>query len=183
MAAFSSLEEAELTKLVGFLNYLRGSGVGTQKATGDPANGRRMYARHGCSGCHQIGNEGSAYGPDLTRIGGARSVKYLEESLLDPSADIPEDYKGITVVTKDGGKVTGARVNEDSFTVQLRLPSQEFKSFIKEDAKEVVPMKQSLMPSYKSMPKNVLDDLVAYLTTLKGQTSKGSDVKKVEGIR
>ena len=29
MAAFSSLEEAELTKLVGFLNYLRGSGVGT----------------------------------------------------------------------------------------------------------------------------------------------------------
>src|SRR3954453_9433310 len=36
---FSSLEEAELTKLVAFLNYLRGSGVGTQKATGDPANG------------------------------------------------------------------------------------------------------------------------------------------------
>jgi cytochrome c oxidase cbb3-type subunit III len=183
MAAFKSLDEPELNKLVGFLNHLRNSGVGTQKATGDPANGRRMYARHGCSGCHQIGIEGSTYGPDLTRVGGARSVKYLEDSITDPSSDIPAEYRGVTVVTKDGRKVVGARVNEDSFTVQLRLQSQEFKSFIKDDVKEVVEMKESLMPAYKGMPKNVLDDLVAYLTTLKGQTSKGSDVRKVEGIR
>ena len=40
-------------------------------------------------------------------------------------------------------------------------------------------MKESLMPAYKGMPKNVLDDLVAYLTTLKTQPSKG-EVKKVE---
>lgn len=183
MAAFKSLDEPELDKLVGFMNYLRSSGVGTQKATGDPANGRRMYARHGCSGCHQIGNEGSAYGPDLTRVGGARSVKHLEDSITDPSSDIPEDYRGVTVVANDGRKTVGARVNEDSFTVQLRLQSQEFKSFIKDDVKEVAEMKQSLMPAYKGMPKNVLDDLVAYLTTLKGQASRGSDVKKVEGIR
>ncbi len=183
MAAFKSLEEPEMIKLVGFLNHLRASGVGTQKATGDPANGRKMYARHGCSGCHQIGTEGSAYGPDLTRIGGARSVKYLEESITDPSMDIPAEHQGVVVVTKDGQKVTGVRVNEDSFTVQLRVPSQEFRSFLKDEVREVTEMKQSLMPAYKGMPKNVLDDLVAYLTTLKGQSDKGSDVKKVEGIR
>ena len=74
-------------------------------------------------------------------------------------------------------------MNEDSFTVQLRFPSQEFRSFLKDDVKEVMEMKESLMPAYKGMPKNVLDDLVAYLTTLKGQSDKGSDVKKVEGIR
>ena len=61
-------------------------------------------------------------------------------------------------MTKDGRKIVGARVNEDSFTVQLRLQSQEFKSFIKDDVKEVVEMKESLMPAYKGMPKNVLDD-------------------------
>src|SRR3954447_7879750 len=126
MAAFTGLEPTELDNLVGFLNYLRGTEAGTQKATGDPANGRRMYARHGCSGCHQIGTEGSAYGPDLTRIGGARSVRYLEQSITEPSADIPEDYRGVTIVSKDGSKPQGARVNEDAFTVQLRLPSQEF---------------------------------------------------------
>ena len=83
--------------------------------------------------------EGSTYGPDLTRIGGARSVKYLEESIVDPSADIPADYQGVTVVTKEGSRVVGVRVNEDSFTVQLRLPSQEFRSFVKDDAERSDP--------------------------------------------
>jgi cytochrome c oxidase cbb3-type subunit III len=183
MPAFKSLAPEETIQVVGFLNHLRGSGVGVQKATGDPANGRKMYARHGCSGCHQIGAEGSVYGPELTRIGGARSVKYLEESILEPSADIPEQYRGVTVVTKDRRKIVGARVNEDSFTVQLRLPSQEFRSFLKDDVDQVVHMTESLMPAYKGMPKNVVDDIVAYLTTLKGQTRQGADVKKVEGIR
>lgn len=183
MPAFASLEDEEVVRVVAFLNHLRGSGVGLQKATGDPANGRRVYARHGCSGCHQIGAEGSAYGPDLTRVGGARSVQYLEESIVNPSADIPDAHRGVTVIARDGSKVTGARVNEDSFTLQLRLPSEEFKSFEKEQAKQVVAMTESLMPAYKGMPKKILDDLVAYLTTLKGEANQGSGVKKVEGIR
>ena len=183
MPAFKSLAPEETVQVVGFLNHLRGSGVGVQKATGDPANGRKMYVRHGCSGCHQIGTEGSVYGPELTRIGGARSVKYLEESIAEPSADIPDQYRGVTVITKDGGKIVGARVNEDSFTVQLRLPSQEFRSFIKDEVRQVDHMTESLMPGYKGMPKNILNDIVAYLSTLKGQTRQGADVKKVEGIR
>jgi cytochrome c oxidase cbb3-type subunit 3 len=183
MPAFNSFAAEETTQVVAFLNHLRGSGAGVQKPTGDPANGRKMYARHGCSGCHQIGAEGSVYGPELTRIGGARSVKYLEESILEPSADIPDQYRGVTVVTRDGRKVVGARVNEDSFTVQLRLPSQEFRSYIKEDVQQVLHMTESLMPAYKGMPKNVADDIVAYLVTLKGQTRQGADVQKVEGRR
>jgi cytochrome c oxidase cbb3-type subunit III len=179
MPAFGGFGEDELSRLIAFLGHLRGTGVGLQKATGDPENGRRMYARHGCSGCHQIGSQGSTYGPDLTRIGGARSVKYLEESIVDPNADIPADYHGVTVVTKEGSRVVGVRANEDSFTVQLKLQSQEFRSFVKDDLKEVIHMKESLMPAYKDMPKNVLDDLVAYLTTLKTQPAKG-EVKKVE---
>lgn len=182
MPAFASLDEDELPKLVGFLNHLRSSGAGTQKATGDPVNGRRMYMRHGCSGCHQIGAEGSAYGPDLTRVGGARSVKYLEDSIINPSADIPDAYRGITVVTKDGRKLTGARVNEDPFTIQIRLQSDEFRSFGKDEV-QVTAMTESLMPHYKGMPKKILDDVVAYLTTLKGQASQGADVNKVKGIQ
>jgi putative heme-binding domain-containing protein len=182
MPAFGNFTEDELNRLVAFLGHLRGTGVGQQKATGNPENGKKMYARNGCSGCHQIGGEGSTYGPDLTRIGGARSVKYLEESIVDPSADIPPDYRGVTVVTKDGNRISGVRANEDSFTVQLRLQSQEFRSFIKDEQKEVIDMKESLMPAYKGMPKNVLDDLVAYLTTLKAQPGKG-EVKKVEASK
>ena len=94
MPAFGNFSEDELNRLVAFLGHLRGTGVGLQKATGSPENGRRMYARHGCSGCHQIGAEGSTYGPDLTRIGGARSVKYLEESIVRAFRGYPGRFSG-----------------------------------------------------------------------------------------
>ena len=70
--------------------------------------------------------EGSAFGPDLSRIGAARSIKYVRDSIVNPLADVPQKYQGITVVTKDGRNVTGVPINEDTFSVQLRDASQSF---------------------------------------------------------
>ena len=114
------------------------------------------------------GHGGSTYGPDLTRIGQARPAHYLRESITEPSADIPPQYEGVTVVTRQGTRVQGVRVNEDTFSVQLRDASQKFRSFVKEDVQEVTPVKQSLMPAYKQIPAADLDDLVAYLSSLRG---------------
>ncbi len=183
MPAFGSFEETELTQLVNFIKHLSNSSTSTQKATGEPGKGKAVYAKAGCAGCHQIGFTGSTYGPDLTRIGSARSVHYLQESIVQPSGDIPQLYEGRTVTTKDGKKVTGVRINEDQFSIQLRLPSEQFTSFIKSDVQQVVESDKSLMPAYASMPKPDLDNLVAYLATLKGNTGAGRDTKKAEGIR
>ena len=107
----------------------------------------------------------------------------MRDSLVNPSADIPEEYDGVTVVTNDGKRIRGVRVNEDTFTVQLRDASQQFRMFQKDKAKEVVHETKSLMPSYQSMDPTDLQNLLAYLDSLRGDVNAGADVKKQEGIR
>jgi cytochrome c oxidase cbb3-type subunit 3 len=182
MPAFR-MDKDELDGLVRFVRALSSSGGSRQPIPGDAAKGREVYARSGCAGCHRIGSEGSVYGPELTRVGAARSAEYIRESLVNPTADIPDDYEGVTVVTRDGQRITGVRANEDTFTVQLREPSQKFRMFSKNEVREVIHEKNSLMPAYASLASADLQNLLAYLNTLRGEVKTGADVKKVEGIR
>ena len=182
MPAFE-FEKDELTHLVAYLHSLAGAAAKSAPVEGDPVMGRTVYERSGCAGCHRIGAEGSVYGPDLTRIGAGRSSDYVRDSILNPSADIPEDYAGVTVVTRDGKRITGVRINEDTFTVQLRDPSQNFQMFQKDEVERVTPETKSLMPSYSSLGKDDLQNLLAYLDTLRGDLNAGAGVKKARGIR
>jgi cytochrome c oxidase cbb3-type subunit 3 len=75
----------------------------------------------------------------------------------------------MTVVAKDGRSVTGVRVNEDSFSVQVRDDSGRSYSFWKNEiAKTDKQRGKSPMPSYKGrLAEDELTDLVAYLASLK----------------
>jgi putative heme-binding domain-containing protein len=181
MPAFQ-FEEEEIARLIAFMRHLRGNAAPAVVKLGDAGRGRALYAKNGCANCHRVGLEGSIYGPELTRIGVARSVDYLRESIVHPAADIPPAYEGVTVVTKDGRKISGIRVNEDTFSIQLRDFSQTFRMFSKDELRQVAYEKNSLMPAYTKLSKQELDDLLAYMVSLQG-ASKGSDVKQVEGIR
>jgi cytochrome c oxidase cbb3-type subunit 3 len=178
-------EKDELAHLIAYVRSLSesGAGNGAVQVPGDAANGRKVYERSGCAGCHRIGNEGSVFGPDLTRIGAGRAAEYIRESLINPSADISEDYAGVTIVTRDGKRVTGVRINEDTFTVQLRDASQNFQMFRKDEVQQVIPETKSLMPPYNSLSKDDLQNLLAYLDTLRGDPNAGAGVKKEKGIR
>jgi hypothetical protein len=55
--------------------------------------------------------------------------------------------------------------------------------FQKDRVREVVHETKSLMPAYNSLPKADLDNLLAYLDSLRGDVRAGADVKKAEGIR
>ncbi len=183
MPAFGSFDEDELNAVAAFVRHLSSSGVPAETAAGDPAKGIAVYGKLGCAGCHQIGEKGSVYGPDLSRVGSARSLHYLEESIMKPSADIAEGYAGVSVVLRDGRKLTGVRINEDTFSVQMRLPNQQFRSFRKDEVQQVAPAKDSLMPAYANLSKDDLNDLLAYLKTLRGNVQSGADTKKVKGIQ
>ncbi len=182
MPAFE-MEAEELDHLVTFVHSLSSGDVRQQPVAGDASKGHAIYARSGCAGCHRIGAEGSSYGPDLTRVGGGRSSDYLRESLVNPSADIPPEFEGVTAVTRDGKRITGVRINEDTFSLQLRDQAQKFHMFQKGELKEVIYEKQSLMPSFASMGKDDLQNLLAYLDSLRGEIKTGADVRKAEGIR
>lgn len=183
MPAFSDFTPEQLANIIAYMRSLASKTTRQTKPPGDPVQGKQVYAKSGCANCHRAGEQGSVYGPDLNRIGLSRSLEYLRESIVNPSADIPQEWEGVTVVQMDGKRVSGIRVNEDTFSVQLRDISQHFRMFQKEEVKEVIHEKKSLMPAYSSMPKAELENLLAYLFTLQWQGSGTAIVNKTEGIR
>jgi len=73
------------------------------------------------------------------------------------------------------------RINEDTFSVQVRLQDERFAMFSKSELKSCDDLGVSLMPAYGGLAPADLDDLLAYLSTLRGARADGS-VNHVEGV-
>jgi cytochrome c oxidase cbb3-type subunit 3 len=151
--------------------YVRSLGkVALKPVPGDAARGAEVFRGKGnCAGCHSVHGEGGVAGPDLSGIGESRSAAYLRESLVNPGAAVPEGYLLVTVVPKSGQPVTGVRVNEDSFSIQIRDSAGRSYSFWKKDLAQVDKQRgKSPMPSYQGQLSDAeLTDVVAYLASLK----------------
>ena len=156
-----------------------------ERLPGDSARGAILYAgKGGCATCHAIHGRGSAFGPDLTAIGTRRSAAYLRRALLEPAADLPqssvpyrsdvslpENFIFVRVVTRDGRALAGVRVNEDAFSLQLREASGRIHSLFKSELAALHKDRGfSPMPAYGDVfSTSELDDLVAYLASLRGK--------------
>jgi cytochrome c oxidase cbb3-type subunit III len=161
------ITDDEVWKVVGFVKRL-GSQGNLEKATGDAGAGRAVYQRSGCATCHQVGDEGGHLGPELTEVGRRRGLKFLTESVVKPEAEVPINYRAVQVVLKSGQTVTGIRVNRDDLSIQLRDTRDNFRSILMDGVQEVRYDKPSMMPAYASMNQKDLNDLIAYLNSLKG---------------
>jgi len=179
MPGFPDLKPQDAADIVAFLHTFDTSTAGA--VSGDPKAGQALFQSSGCSGCHMIDGQGGSVGPDLSRIGDMRGPASLKERLLDPGANLPQNGTGFytakwteyllfRAVQKDGQVVEGMRVGEDSFVIVLKDVTGKFHTLWKPDLKslEQEPGK-SLMPSFKNTLSSAqMDDLVAYLMTLKG---------------
>ena len=163
----SRLSDDEIWKVTGFVKRLGSRGM-AEKAPGDAAAGKDLYAKNGCAGCHRIGDHGSEVGPDLTNVGRRRGLMFLEESLVKPNVTVANNYRAVQLVPKSGQVYGGIRLNEDDLSIQLRDMSGNLRSVMKDTLKEVKRDKPSLMPSYERLSKTDLANLVAYLNSLKG---------------
>ena len=157
----------EVWKLVAYVKSLGSQGL-LEKAPGDPAAGRQVYEKSGCVSCHQIDKDGGNLGPDLTDIGRRRGLKFLAESLVKPEADIPISFRAVQIVLKSGQTVSGIRLNFDDLSIQIRDTRNNLRSFLRENIQDIRYDKPSLMPAYASMNQKTLDDVIAYLHSLKG---------------
>lgn len=174
MPANGNMSEEEIWMVIAYLRTLSAPG-GPAAERGDAARGDQWFwskDKGNCSQCHMIGGRGGRIGPNLTRIGAARSVAALEREIRKPHEVIPVGFETVTVVTRDGRKIRGARKNEDTFSIQLMTANEEILSFRKQDLAEVVPEPdRSLMPAYgpERLSDAELTDIVRYLRTLRGQ--------------
>jgi putative heme-binding domain-containing protein len=140
-----------------------------EKATGDADAGEKLFWGKGaCGQCHRVGARGGRMGPDLTRAGRSRSLRYLRESVVSPNADLTPGFATITVVTRDGKKIAGVQRGYDNFSAQLMDSKENYYSFFKSDVTSITREFRSLMPdSYgKLFSPSELDNLVAYLSRL-----------------
>lgn len=171
MAAFK-LDGHEVWQLISFLrsaNIARGSG----QAPGDPARGAQIFNESGCAQCHIAAKAGGFAGPDLTGIGSRRSLVQLETALLDPNAEVDPDYWSLRARTKSGQTINGIRMNEDTDSFQVLDASGRLRSVWKADLASYEIVRTSPMPSFKDKLKSSeLGDLVAYLASLRAQTSR-----------
>ncbi len=73
-------------------------------------------------------------------------------------------------MTRDGRRLTGVRVNEDTFSIQFRDAGGTLYSFFKEELAELATGDgKTAMPSFRErLEAAALDDLVAYLVSLEG---------------
>jgi putative membrane-bound dehydrogenase-like protein len=69
------------------------------KLKGDVARGKAAVTV--CYTCHQIGSQGTDFGPDLTMFGKTQTRETILNSIINPSAEISHGYEGSEVVTKD----------------------------------------------------------------------------------
>jgi cytochrome c oxidase cbb3-type subunit III len=180
MPFFWQLTDDEVWLVAGYVRSL--GKMGAQGAvTGNAQKGLAVYNSSGCAGCHIVKGEGGTLGPELSSIGDTRGPDYLREALVNPGAHLPEqlgimergrfkEYLLVRVVTKDGHQVEGMRITEDSFSIQLRDVSGQLHSFRKLDLQSIEKEPgKSFMPSFKNtLSATQLDDLIAYLASLKG---------------
>jgi cytochrome c oxidase cbb3-type subunit III len=150
--------------------------------TGNAERGRNLYANLDCATCHVVNGQGGVLGPDLTRVGARRAPAYMRKTLTNPGAELPRgsfgvlingfsEYLPVSVVENNGRETRGFRVNEDTFTIQLRDANGKFYSFRKGDVQNIEKQTgRSLMPNYRDKLSNAqLEDLIAYLASLGGR--------------
>jgi cytochrome c oxidase cbb3-type subunit III len=183
-----SLQTGEAPYLAAYVRTL--GQIPVEPVPGDPAKGAELFKTKGaCMACHTLEGQGLAIGPDLTQIGARRSVAFLRRSLVDPGAEVPQSFTPvlaeismpsnfafISVKTKDGKAVAGIRVNENTFSVQLRDMTGALYSFYKAELVEFnVDKGKSPMPVYAGVfTPTELDDVIAYLVSLRGKKQLAS---------
>ena len=163
----STAPDDDVLMIIAYLRDMN-TPAAAEAPTGNVENGTRLFASQ-CATCHRVGDRGGRLGPDLSRIGVARSRAALVREIRTPSEWIPPTYETVTLVTKDGQKIRAVKKNEDVFSIQIMDTRERIQGYPRSSLQDVIYEKTSLMPAYGSdrLSDGDLNDLVAYLSTLR----------------
>ena len=134
-------------------------------ANADAYRGRAVFKKT-CAACHTLYGDGGKVGPDLTGSNRA-NLDYILLNSVDPSYDVPDAYKTVTVLTVDGRVINGVLAEEDGTRVVLKTAEQPRVVVAKEDIELRRISPKSMMPDGQldQMKKQEVIDLIKYLRT------------------
>jgi len=151
--------------------YLRSISTPTiAQPTGDVVRGEQIFATT-CSVCHQVDAVGGRVGPDLSRIGIARSVDALTRRIRgDFGKMVDPTFAPTTLTAANGERMQGVKKNEDLVSIQVIDMSGRIQGFEKDTLQSLDVSTTSLMPAFspEMLSDAALEDLVSYLVTLRG---------------
>jgi putative heme-binding domain-containing protein len=134
-------------------------------AVGNASRGRAIFQKT-CAACHVLYGEGGKVGPELTGSNRA-NIEYILLNSVDPSYDVPDAYKTVTVLTIDGRVINGVLEEEDSTRIVLKTAEQPRVVIAKEDIEQRRLSEKSIMPEGQldQMETQDVVNLIKYLRT------------------
>ena len=128
----------------------------------DLPRGRALFQRT-CGQCHKLYGEGGEIGPDITGSN-RNNLDYLLTNMLDPNAEIPNDYRTTILHTKDNRVLVGVIRRSEGQSVTIATPA-EVVTVAKRDVAAIDPQDFSMMPEglVLAFKEDELRDLIAYL--------------------
>ncbi len=128
----------------------------------DLIKGRVVFAKT-CGQCHTLYGVGGKVGPDITGSNRA-DLDYLLHNILDPNAEIPNDYRTWNLDTKDDRSVSGILARQDATTVTLVTPNETL-TVARTDIARLKQSELSMMPEglLQALPEEEVRNLIAYL--------------------
>lgn len=133
----------------------------------DLARGARVFQETSCVQCHRFAGMGASTGPDLTGVGARFSRRELLRAILEPNAEVSDQYRDSIVETDDGSVVVGRIVSDSPEAIEVRTNpmGEERERVARARIVSIAPLATS------SMPPGLLDartraevlDLLAYL--------------------
>ncbi|MGH9384203.1 MAG: c-type cytochrome [Vicinamibacterales bacterium] len=170
MPAFSAprTSDREIWQMLAYLRTLTAPAP-TDPPRGNAENGARLFRAH-CASCHRVNADGGRIGPDLSRIGSARSRDVLVARIRRGSETFRPGFEPVTVTPDSGPPIQGVKKNEDLFSVQIMDTRERIQGYEKDKMKSVVNGTRSAMPVFgpDRLGDSELDDLIRYLQTLRG---------------
>ena len=128
----------------------------------DSGHGRVIFTQT-CGVCHTLFGSGGKIGPDLTGSNRA-DIDYLLHNIVDPNAEIPNDYRTTMMELKDGRTLVGIANQQDPKVVGIVTPNETL-TIPRDEIKDIKTLDISMMPEGLLTPWSDSDirDLVSYL--------------------
>jgi cytochrome c oxidase cbb3-type subunit III len=168
MPANPRMNDLETWQLLAYLRTLA-TPAPTGPPRGNAQNGEKVF-RANCAGCHRVDGVGGRLGPDLSRVGSARARDAIVFQIRRGREELRAGFEPVTLTPQTGEPIRGVKKNEDLFSVQVMDTGERIQGYEKDKMKAVENGTRSMMPAFgpDRLSESDLDDLVRYLTSLRG---------------